>query len=116
MVTMLIIDDDQDVLEVATTIISDLFPNLDLLAASTLQEVKTHAHKADCILSDLYVPYRKELNELLHEWGQYKPVGRMSGYSDVPECLNKPFRESDVKKFVQSLIDRAAVGRGDIAC
>ena len=104
MTTLLIIDDEPDLIELLEYVISELFPDLKIETASSVEIAKTKVDLCDIILSDIQMPYMDKLEEMLIASG--KPVGRCSGSDPKGKIpfIPKPFTDAQVYSVIQELL------------
>ena len=130
--TLLVVEDEPDVREIATTVLRDLGYNV-LEAADgeeALRVFSAHAGSVDLLLSDVVLPGRLRARDMVERITSLRPevcVLYMSGYSenaivhhgrldDGVELISKPFkREQLAHKVAQVLGSRSRSGKADRA-
>jgi DNA-binding NtrC family response regulator len=104
---VLIIDDEKDIVEFISDLIELNNLNLEPLRATTVAEAKLKINSADIIISDINMPDKDQLEELLKNCN--KPIARMTGFPDIQGqwVIHKPFKienlEDVLKKMLSSL-------------
>ena len=106
MKTLLIIDDEPEILELLIEEIKLFEFDLNLITASNFNDAKSKISNCQMVLSDINIPKLKELEDLLKH--SNLPVARMSGYRDVEafgiEILTKPYKSEELEKIIKKLI------------
>jgi DNA-binding response OmpR family regulator len=104
--TILIIDDELDLLDIISDYIEISDLDINILKAQTVSEAKALMRSADLVLSDINMPDRDELELLLKNCG--KPLARITGNLEtVGEfVITKPFGSKALMKVVKELMAR----------
>ena len=104
--TLLIIDDESDILDIIASYVDFANLNLNVLKAQTVLEAKKLILVSDIIISDVNMPNRDELEFLLKNCG--KPIARITGYLEVESelVLFKPFSLKDLIVVIEKLVER----------
>lgn len=107
MKTILVIDDEPEILSIVKEQLELLDYQLKVLTAVNVQQVEEQIQFADLILADINVPARDVLEKQLNECGV--PVGRMSGHVEYtgPLIIHKPFVFEEFQALLDHLISLA---------
>lgn len=108
MKTILIIDDEPEILGIVKEQLEILEYHLHILTAVNVKQVEEQIHLADLILADINVPAREVLEKQLRECGV--PVGKMSGHVEYtgPHIIHKPFVFEEFQGLIDHLISQAS--------
>lgn len=101
---LLIIDDEEDILDILVEQIGLFDLGIDLLVASKVEEVERLIAGADLILSDINMPQKERLEQLLQN--AQLPVARLTGHHDLAAglVLKKPFKIEELKNLLIELM------------
>lgn len=104
--TLLIIDDESDILDIIAGYVEFSNLNLNVLKAQTVLEAKKLIPVSDIIISDINMPNRDELEFLLKNCG--KPLARITGYLEIEGefVIAKPFSSKDLIAVIEKLVER----------
>lgn len=105
--TLLIIDDEVDILDILSEILEIEFPKVKVLTASTVEQAYLQVEAADAIISDINMPNKSSLDKLLSEFKG--SVIRITGHDDTigyPFVIQKPFETAGIKAALNFLGER----------
>lgn len=110
MKTILVIDDESDIIDIVADQIDLLGLELRVLKATTVEEAESQMGLCDMIISDVKMPNREKLEALLNT--SKKPVARITGHDDFRGDLviRKPFEVTGFRLVIEQLLQRSSQG------
>jgi DNA-binding NtrC family response regulator len=103
--TILIIDDEPDLLECVVDSVQSIFDDITVLSATSVGEAKLKIQDANIVLSDINMPNRDQLEDMLKTCNL--PVGRITGHDTLKSNLvvYKPYTDESLTKVIKLLVD-----------
>ncbi len=102
--TLLIIDDEPDILDLVANQIQASGFVLEVTTAQNVAVAEKLLPKCDLVLSDINMPNKETLEKILAASG--KPVARITGYIEISGewILHKPFQVDEFDKMIRKLM------------
>jgi DNA-binding response OmpR family regulator len=102
--TLLLIDDEAELLDVMAEQIESFSIGVRVIKATSVKTAESLAPGADIIISDIQMPNQDRLEMLLSSCN--KPVARISGAARLQDLfINKPFTPDELKRVILRLLD-----------
>jgi DNA-binding NtrC family response regulator len=103
--TLMIIDDEPDLLDIIAEQIDAMGFEVSVLKCSTVEEAQSNINSCDIILSDVNMPGRDRLEYMLKN--TTKPVARITGHDELRGDLVivKPYKNEDFKRVINKLLE-----------